>query len=171
MPSYSELLKDPRWQRRRLEILNRSNFSCERCDSSVKTLNVHHRIYRKGAKPWEYEDSELVSLCVECHEAEHRCREQINEAISLLPFDALENIAGFSQGLVHLNRADKSPDTILTVLSIGYAMGMDVATKIDLTDAHELLDHCRRRDDGFFEISARNYFQLLVDRAIKALPG
>lgn len=69
--SYSDLLRDPRWQRRRLEIMSRADFSCEKCHSATKTLNVHHKEYRKGAKPWEYADHELECLCEDCHEDEH----------------------------------------------------------------------------------------------------
>lgn len=64
---YSELLRDPRWQRRRLDIFSRANFKCESCDFGERTLNVHHKLYRAGAAPWQYADSELVCLCEDCH--------------------------------------------------------------------------------------------------------
>lgn len=35
------------------------------------TLNVHHKEYIKGRKPWEYENEQLLTLCEECHEIEH----------------------------------------------------------------------------------------------------
>jgi hypothetical protein len=66
--TYFEKLKDPRWQRKRLDILNRSNFSCEDCHDKTSTLHVHHCIYHKGAEPWEYQDDELRALCAPCHE-------------------------------------------------------------------------------------------------------
>lgn len=65
---YWELLRDPRWQRRRLEIMNRDEFSCKQCHDNESTLNVHHKHYIKGRAPWEYEDHELVTLCEPCHE-------------------------------------------------------------------------------------------------------
>jgi hypothetical protein len=65
--SYSELLKDPRWQKKRLEILNRDNFQCRNCHSKIKTLHVHHQYYIKGNDPWEYDDNALISLCDQCH--------------------------------------------------------------------------------------------------------
>lgn len=68
--SYSELLRDPRWQKRRLEILNRDEFTCQNCCDSKTTLNVHHCYYEKGRAPWEYEDSSLVTLCEPCHAIE-----------------------------------------------------------------------------------------------------
>lgn len=69
--SYSDQLRDPRWQRRRLEIMSRADFSCEKCHSATKTLHVHHKQYRAGARPWEYADNELECLCDDCHGAEH----------------------------------------------------------------------------------------------------
>lgn len=71
MSRYSQLLRDPRWQRRRLEIMARANFACEECGDTRTTLNVHHKVYRAGAMPWEYVDAELACLCENCHEEEH----------------------------------------------------------------------------------------------------
>jgi len=60
--------KDPRWQKKRLKIMERDKFACTSCQSDEKTLNVHHMVpYRKDTKPWEYEDDELTTLCEICH--------------------------------------------------------------------------------------------------------
>lgn len=67
MATYLELLRDPRWQRRRLEVMSAADFACQRCDAKDKTLNVHHVVYRFGAMPWDYDDSELHCLCEPCH--------------------------------------------------------------------------------------------------------
>lgn len=67
MTSYSELLRDPRWQRKRLEAMNRADFGCQECGNRVATLNVHHRYYEKGRAPWEYPDDAFVCLCEICH--------------------------------------------------------------------------------------------------------
>lgn len=75
--SYSELLKDPRWQRKRLEALELGEWRCCVCRSKTETLNVHHRVYRNGAKPWEYEPSELEVLCDGCHELAHTCKKEL----------------------------------------------------------------------------------------------
>lgn len=69
--NYSEKLRDPRWQRRRLEIFQRDNFTCQSCHSDSKTLNIHHLKYFPGREPWEYEDHYLVTYCEKCHETEH----------------------------------------------------------------------------------------------------
>lgn len=71
MGRYSEQLRDPRWQRKRLEIMQRDGFACIACGSTIKTLNVHHIQYVAGHAPWEYPDSELHTLCQDCHADEH----------------------------------------------------------------------------------------------------
>jgi 5-methylcytosine-specific restriction endonuclease McrA len=68
---YADKLKDPRWQRKRLEIFQRDGWKCVRCDCGTKTLHVHHKEYQAGAEPWEYEDSVLETLCEDCHGKEH----------------------------------------------------------------------------------------------------
>lgn len=70
MTSYIELLRDPRWQKKRLEIMQRDEFACQRCFDSESTLNVHHRFYKKDSAPWDYPDGSLVTLCESCHKDE-----------------------------------------------------------------------------------------------------
>jgi hypothetical protein len=66
--SYSDLLKDPRWQKERLEILELDKWACRHCSNKELTLHVHHLYYEKGLKPWEYPDSALVTYCELCHD-------------------------------------------------------------------------------------------------------
>lgn len=68
--TYREKLLDPRWQKRRLEILSRDEWKCHMCEIKTETLHVHHRYYENGLEPWEYGDDALVTLCAGCHEHE-----------------------------------------------------------------------------------------------------
>lgn len=68
MKTYAEKLKDPRWQKKRLEILQRDKFECRFCSASDKELHVHHAFYMRGRQPWEYENTDLSTLCLDCHE-------------------------------------------------------------------------------------------------------
>jgi len=68
--SYSEKLRDPRWQKKRPEILQRDDFHCRQCGDGLTTLHVHHCFYRQGFEPWDYPDESLVTLCANCHEVE-----------------------------------------------------------------------------------------------------
>ena len=65
--TYAEQLKDPRWQRKRLEILERDSFTCTSCGDKEKQLHVHHGAYLSGLKVWEYDDKMLHTVCVTCH--------------------------------------------------------------------------------------------------------
>jgi hypothetical protein len=67
--TYSEKLKDPRWQKKRLEILQRDEFTCVKCGDNTSTLHVHHKAYHSG-DPWDTPDAHLVTLCEGCHESE-----------------------------------------------------------------------------------------------------
>jgi hypothetical protein len=69
--TYSELLRDPRWQKKRLEIMKRDDFQCQRCKATEKPLNVHHKKYLRNRKPWEYSDELLITFCEDCHKAQH----------------------------------------------------------------------------------------------------
>ncbi len=67
MSSYTDKLKDPRWQKKRLEVLQRDQFACVACHSQSKTLHVHHCYYVNRRQPWEYPDNSLLTFCDECH--------------------------------------------------------------------------------------------------------
>lgn len=64
---YQNKLKDPRWQKKRLEIFNRDNFTCTLCGDDKHTLNVHHTEYAKSGQPWDVDNSSLKTLCEKCH--------------------------------------------------------------------------------------------------------
>lgn len=66
---YSEKLKDPRWQKKRLEVLERDDFKCLICSDKKSTLHVHHVEYTEG-EPWEINSDSLLTLCESCHDTE-----------------------------------------------------------------------------------------------------
>lgn len=103
--SYFEKLKDPRWQRKRLEKMQQQDFVCEGCYDSQSTLHVHHKIYFKGREPWEYDLDQLALLCESCHESEHE-NDTFMDAVSRLPYDGPGNrdlIEFFIRGVLGLN--------------------------------------------------------------------
>jgi len=81
MSTYSEKLRDPRWQKKRLEILERDGWQCKLCLSKEKTLHVHHLLYLKGSQPWDYDSNSLITLCEVCHQKEP---EEVKRATSTL---------------------------------------------------------------------------------------
>lgn len=86
---YWQKLKDPRWQRKRLEAMEKADFTCEICGDSESTLNVHHKEYFKGHEPWEYLTEQLCVLCESCHEAQHEKIDVLKMVCSTLPLDGL----------------------------------------------------------------------------------
>lgn len=96
--SYAELLKDPRWQKKRLEILERDHWACFRCDDKETTLHVHHKYYERGFMPWEYPDAAYVTLCERCHEHVEFVMDAIKKAMALVWIDDLETILGYIVG-------------------------------------------------------------------------
>lgn len=52
--TYTEQIKSPKWQKKRLKILERDEYTCKSCFNKEKTLHVHHLQYRKECNIWEY---------------------------------------------------------------------------------------------------------------------
>jgi transcription elongation factor Elf1 len=65
--TYSEKLKSPKWQKKRLEILQRDNFNCRNCGDTESSLHVHHIKYIANTDPWDYDEKYLLTLCESCH--------------------------------------------------------------------------------------------------------
>lgn len=78
---YSEKLKDPRWQKRRLEIMERDLFACQLCTDTETELQIHHKKYT--GEPWDAPNEDLVTLCAHCHKAETKAN-KIEDSIALV---------------------------------------------------------------------------------------
>lgn len=74
MSEYSELLKSPLWKAKRKEILERDGYKCCQC-GNTKYLQVHHKYYKYGLKPWEYDNACYITLCKTCHYKIHKEKE------------------------------------------------------------------------------------------------
>lgn len=62
------------WQRFRDEVIRLAGFSCCSCGrgrTDEVSLQVHHRLYLPGRRPWEYALEDCVCLCSGCHAAQH----------------------------------------------------------------------------------------------------
>jgi len=69
--TYSEKLKDPRWQKKRLEVMSYANWRCQICGTKDDTLHCHHSYYTKGKQPWQYPKGAIICICKACHEKVH----------------------------------------------------------------------------------------------------
>ena len=91
--TYAEKLKDPRWQKRRLQILERDGWACVKCGEKEKTLHVHHWWYR--GEPWEAPDDALSTVCVDCHELDYALRRDAEEKLRCME-DRLAHVSRLS---------------------------------------------------------------------------
>jgi hypothetical protein len=137
--TYADLLKDPRWQRKRLEVFQRAEWSCELCGDETTTLQVHHLRYVNGHKPWEYPLSDLASLCEPCHAAQPRTRKGLERVGNILP-RVLADAAGIAR---RLGRHSRQWQAILDKFGIADTYNPDVcvtcwsAPRADLTRCAE----------------------------------
>ena len=102
--TYSEKLKDPRWQRKRLEILERDHFACRDCLATDRTLHVHHCHYEK-CDPWDARNDVLLTLCEQCHQrrgpVEAEAKLLLARIMAKLPHEPgnQEDLNSFLQGM------------------------------------------------------------------------
>lgn len=93
--TYTELLRDPRWQRVRLEVMQRDGFACRECGDKTGTLNVHHAFYVFGRAPWEYDRETLRTLCEPCHESITDAITFIRQFVGALSLKELKRVIAF----------------------------------------------------------------------------
>lgn len=111
--TYSEKLKDPRWQRKRLAVFELSSWRCDDCTDNEKTLHAHHKYYVKDKDPWDYPDSAFKTLCDECHD---KTEEALMEIRELLGNYAWFEISLFAHQ-IRTAMASESPSVVLERLS------------------------------------------------------
>jgi hypothetical protein len=64
---YAEKLRNPKWQKKRLNIFNRDNWTCTICGDMETELQVHHTKYTVN-DPWDELDYNLITVCCLCHQ-------------------------------------------------------------------------------------------------------
>jgi hypothetical protein len=119
-PSYWELLRDPRWQKKRLEVMQRENFTCEECGDVSQTLNVHHSYYEKGKSPWEYPSESLHCLCETCHSEVEMERRELAQQIGRLDRASQRQLLGYAKAL----EIELEPATVHKVTEYEELVGM-----------------------------------------------
>lgn len=91
---YANQLRHPLWQKKRLEILSRDNFTCQTCFNTEMNLQIHHLSYCDVA--WETPNDELITLCESCHKKAELIKlvpnpVEITKSISELKSKLLDN--------------------------------------------------------------------------------
>jgi hypothetical protein len=136
--TYSEQLKHPMWQRKRLDRLNAAEFKCQVCSGDDRTLHVHHKQYIKGRLAWEYDDDNFAVLCEVCHEQAHAESDSLKSLLAKMPLEdpcgpgeVTALVAGFSNirlGGTLVAHFEKNPE-IFVIGEIAALLGM--SAKID----------------------------------------
>lgn len=80
---YAKLLRDPRWQKKRLKIMERDGFACRDTGEEDVELQVHHCWYAKGG-PWETPDEFLLTLTKEAHKERQKLEARAKKALGLI---------------------------------------------------------------------------------------
>lgn len=106
MATYWKKLKDPRWQKMRLQVLERDNWQCQYCGETSETLHVHHGHYKSKADPWEYDEKSLHTVCERCHDHADCIRVDLQYEIAQLPLHAQESLIHFVCWLNSMGTAD-----------------------------------------------------------------
>lgn len=127
---YYILLKSPLWQKKRLEIMQRDNFSCRSCGCKDKMLHVHHLYYVKGKNPWDYPNDAFLTLCEECHNKIHKKSKKPTK-------DIIKSAIGkkvFFRGLIKEKRITPTEKIVLSfVLTHEKANNTEIAKTLSIS--------------------------------------
>jgi len=88
---YAQKLKDPRWQKKRLKILERDEWTCQNCWSTTSSLAVHHKYYLNKTEPWDYLDDAFITLCEDCHDMEFIQKDNDMDLMASIRLNFLSN--------------------------------------------------------------------------------
>lgn len=152
--NYSEKLKNPKWQKKRLEVLNLRGFKCELCSCETKELHVHHRFYLKGREVWEYDNDVFQVLCCDCHTKEHENKNAVTEKIIEVIPDKYKRLISL---LEKLNEIDaRNTDFIETIFSSVLESDDYDSFFLDLSYAFEdsFIDVIRSLNSDHFRITS-----------------
>jgi hypothetical protein len=113
--TYYDKLKDPRWQKLRLQVFERDKWTCRDCGATDRPLHAHHAFYEKGVEPWDYLPHTIMCVCDNCHEKRHRLIDTITSFSGLLSIDLMENVSRLIR-LVRLINAMKHKELANNVI-------------------------------------------------------
>jgi hypothetical protein len=95
--TYSEKLKDKRWQNKRNAVKEKADFKCQDCGSD-KNLEIHHCYYKFGLEPWQYPIDSLRCLCSNCHEIRGKVEMELKAKMADLTTEDLKVISKLIYG-------------------------------------------------------------------------
>jgi len=156
--NYTDKLKNPKWQKKRLEILNLHGFKCEKCGCEDKELHVHHRFYLKGREVWQYDNDVFQVLCCDCHEKEHSKEKEVNEVIP-------EKYKNLIDRIEHLNSRNSKNQYCLEVLLMTI-----LGNEIEKDEAFDLISlvevYCNSEFSDVIKYQIQDYYMRSRDKMI-----
>lgn len=86
--NYSDKLKDPRWQKKRLEVFQRDGWKCVVTGFDRYTLHVHHKRY--VGNPWDSPLEDLETVCEQVHDLIEKPARRLRKLLPNASFSALQ---------------------------------------------------------------------------------
>ena len=95
MKKFKKLYYNIEWHEFADRVRKRDGLQCVNCqrDKNQVVLQVHHKRYIAGLKPWEYSLSDCITLCKGCHAREHNLLEP-NTGWTLIVINDLGELSG-----------------------------------------------------------------------------
>lgn len=140
MNNFFKNYKDPRWQKKRLLIMERDRFTCQNCGRADNELFVHHRYYERGSMPWEYPDNALVTYCGACHEEWHRLKAMLDKKTGYLTAELDWLVKCAEKGPRRVIKDRFPADTRVTILMLSALA--EEAMKNDSKYHSQVVDSC-----------------------------
>lgn len=73
-PKIIDPYSSPQWIELRKKIYARDNYTCVNCGMRNVPFHAHHLLYDRSGAIWDVPHWYLVTLCPDCHKAEHSKR-------------------------------------------------------------------------------------------------
>lgn len=124
--------------RSRVDLLERSGYACEACETTDVELQVHHRYYNSQAYHGDYPADSLEVLCVKCHLKADKLRRLLCKSIGKMSDGISMRALGYMEALV-LEDEWQHPDSELDVRSYEHAMGIGDVFGVSAEDVFGLI--------------------------------
>lgn len=104
--TYSEKLKDKKWQIKRDKVKEKANYKCQDCGKN-NNLEIHHCYYKYGLEPWQYPIDSLRCLCSDCHKLRGMVEMELRARMADLDSQELKMISELIYGGMNYYPEDK----------------------------------------------------------------
>lgn len=170
--TYAERLRDPKWQKKRLEVMERDQWQCINCCDKKTTLNVHHCWYEKGVDVWDYPMECYQTLCEPCHKIAESTRLKLSKILFSSTPEDMAFIIKFVSGIKHeklgeaFSYLDLNAFPILLGLDLWRPLGVEYALPFEQVDTYAIGNHSQNMPNN--DESFKRFDELLTARRLAA---